>query len=173
HEHAAAHRLVATHHPDGRVDTYAYNRAGALYQSPTLGQATLGECNRLRYANGEHFEYNHRHHVSRRIGPRGTVELDYDSRDQLTGVFWTGPQGERWGWDAEYDPLGRRIRKSPGYRHDTHYYWDTDRLAAEVFPDGRVRVYVYPDAFAMVPMLFLDYESIDADPKSGKRYYVL
>jgi RHS repeat-associated protein len=36
-----------------------------------------------------------------------------------------------------------------------------------------VRVYVYPDAFAMVPMLFLDYESIDADPAGGKRYYVI
>ncbi len=173
HQHDAAHRLVRTTHPDGRVDDYAYNRAGALYQSPTLGQATVGECNRLRYANGEHLEYNHRHHVSQRVGPRGAIAFDYDSRDQLTGVFWTGPQGQRWGWDAEYDPLGRRVRKSPGYTNDTVYYWDTDRLAAEAFSDGRLRVYVYADAFAMVPILFLDYESVEADPTSGTRYYVI
>ena len=173
HEHDAAHRLVKTVHPDGRVDTYAYNRAGALFQAPTLGQATVGECNRLRFANGERFEYNDRHHVSERVGPRGTISFDYDSRDQLTGVYWTGPGGERWGCDADYDPLGRRVRKSPGYRDDFLYYWDNDRLAAEVLPGGRVRVYVYPDAFAMVPMLFLDYESIDADPAGGKRYYVI
>ncbi len=41
-----------------------------------------------------------------------------------------------------------------------------------MFPDGRLRVYVYPDAFALVPMLFLDYDSVDADPASGKRYHL-
>ncbi len=173
HEHDAALRLSKTTHPDGRTDEYRYNAAGTLFQSPTLGQATAGEANRLRYANGEQYEYDHRHHLSRRVSARGTIQYDYDSNDQLAVVFWQGPQGQTWGWDAEYDPLGRRIRKAPGYTNDTHYYWDTDRLAAEVFSDGRVRVYVYPDAFAMVPMLFLDYESADADPSSGRRYYVL
>lgn len=173
YEHDAAHRLSQVMHPDGRVDGYKYNRAGALFESPTLGQATVGECNRLRYANGERLEYDHRHHLRQRIGQTGTLQFDHDSRDQLTGVFWTSQDGRQWGWDAEYDPLSRRVRKSPGYTSDFHYFWDGDRLAAEVFPDRRVRVYVYPDAFAMVPMLFLDYESVDAAPESGKRYYVL
>ncbi|MCC6877821.1 MAG: RHS repeat protein, partial [Sandaracinaceae bacterium] len=33
--HDAALRLVATTHPDGRVDSYQYNRPGTLFQSPT------------------------------------------------------------------------------------------------------------------------------------------
>lgn len=173
HEYDAAHRLVKTTRADGRVDEYRYNAAGTLAQSPTLGQATVGQGNQLRYANGEQYEYNHRHHLGRRLGPRGTVHFDYDSLDQLAVVFWEGPNGERWGWEAEYDPLGRRIRKAPGYANDTRYFWDTDRLAAEVFHDGRVRVYVYPDAFSMVPMLFVDYDSVDSEPGSGHRYYVL
>src|SRR5262249_8458962 len=34
------------------------------------------------------------------------------------------------------------------------------------------RVYVYADPLALVPLLFLDYDSIDADPASGRRYFV-
>lgn len=172
HEHDTAHRLTATTHPDGRRDGYRYNRAGALFESPTLGQATVGKGNILRYANGERYEYNHRHHLSKRVREGGELSYDYDSRDRLSVAFWQGKDGRTWGWDAEYDGLGRRIRKSPGYHDHHHYYWDTDRLAAELLPDGRCRVYVYPDAFAMVPMLFVDYASVDADPASGRRYYV-
>lgn len=173
YEHDAAHRLHRAYQPDGSVDEYLYNDAGALYQSPTLGQATIGGGNQLRYANGERFELGQRHHVSQRVRDVGELTYDYDSRDQLAVAFWQGANGVTWGWDAEYDPLGRRIRKSPGYSAHHRYYWDTDRLAAEVLPDGRCRVYVYPDAFALMPMLFIDYESVDADPASGQRYYVL
>ncbi|MGE0789729.1 MAG: RHS repeat-associated core domain-containing protein [Sandaracinaceae bacterium] len=173
HEHDAAHRLAATVHPDGRRDAYQYNRAGALFESPSLGQATVGQGNILRYANGERFEYGGRHHLKKRIRHDSELTYDYDSRDQLNVVFWQSKTGQTWGWDAEYDGLGRRVRKSPGYEHHHTYYWDTDRLAAEVLPDGRCRVYVYADAFAIVPMLFLDYESADADPASGRRGYVL
>ncbi|MGE3630417.1 MAG: RHS repeat-associated core domain-containing protein [Sandaracinaceae bacterium] len=173
HEHDVAHRLAATVHPDGKRDTYQYNRAGSLFESPTLGQATVGQGNVLRYANGERFEYGGRHHLKKRVRHDSELTYDYDSRDQLSVVFWQSKTGKTWGWDAEYDGLGRRARKSPGYEHHHTYYWDTDRLAAEVLPDGRCRVYVYADAFAIVPMLFLDYESTDADPASGRRGYVL
>lgn len=173
HEHDAAHRLAATHHPDGRVDHYEYNAAGSLFRSPTL-QGTVGQLNQLRHANGDQLEYDHRHHIKSRVGPRGVVHFDRDSRDQLVGVFWESADGtQRFGWDAEYDPLGRRICKRPGYRDEHVFYWDTDRLIAEILPSGRLRVYVYPDGFAMTPMLFVDYESVEAEPASGARYYVL
>jgi RHS repeat-associated protein len=45
-------------------------------------------------------------------------------------------------------------------------------LAAEIHDDGRVRIYIYADAFAMTPILFVEYESIDANPASGKRYFI-
>lgn len=173
YEHDAAHRLKATTHPDGRSDQYQYNRAGALFEAPTLGQATVGKGNVLRYANGERFEYGHRHHLSKRVRRDGELDFDYDSRDQLAVVFWQGADGTTWGWDAEYDALGRRIRKSPGYSSHHAYFWDSDRLVAEVLPDGRCRVYAYADAFAIVPMMFVDYDSLDAEPSGGHRYYVL
>jgi RHS repeat-associated protein len=169
--HDAAHRLKEVRHANGQVDHYEHNRAGSLFRSPTL-EGTVGELNRLRAANGERLEYDERHHIKERVGAGGAWQYDRDSRDQLTGVFWQSPDGRRWGWDAEYDPLGRRIRKSPGYKDDYQYYWDTDRLAAEVLPGGKLRVYVYADAFAMVPLLFIEYASVDAAPESGKRFYL-
>ena len=82
-----------------------------------------------------------------------------------------GIEGPGLSYKAVHDGLGRRTQKTVNGK-TWHYYWDSDRLAAEVFPDGRLRVYVYPDAFALVPMLFLDYDSVDANPASGKRYHL-
>jgi RHS repeat-associated protein len=74
-------------------------------------------------------------------------------------------------WRAAYDPLGRRVSKTWQGRTTT-YYWDSDRLAAEVADSGKVRLYIYPSPLALVPMMFIDYASVDADPASGKRYFV-
>src|SRR5690606_22966854 len=52
----------------------------------------------------------------------------------------------------------------------TEFYWDTDRLAAEVRPGGRVRVYVYVDEFALTPWLAIDYDALDAEPASGELF---
>jgi len=35
-----------------------------------------------------------------------------------------------------------------------------------------VSVYVYADALALTPMLLLEYESIDADPATGRRFFL-
>ncbi len=168
HHHDAAHRLAATLHPDGRQDTYRYTKSGSLLEKPGLREGTVGHLNQLRYADGHRFEYGVRQHVERHTTPDGrTFRYHYDARDQLVAVSVDGEVYFR----AEYDAIGRRIEKTV-QGETTRYYWDTDRLAAEVLPDGRLRVYVYPDAFSMVPMMFVDYESEDADPASGTRYYL-
>ncbi|MFM2419063.1 MAG: hypothetical protein RL385_3786, partial [Pseudomonadota bacterium] len=69
-------------------------------------------------------------------------------------------------WRAKHDALGRRTEVACNGRV-RRQYWDTDRLAAEHFDDGRVRVYVYPDAHALVPLLSVDYASLAAAPESG------
>ena len=165
YQHDEAHRLAAVRLPDGSQQRYAYDRAGNLVQAPGL-VARIQRGNRLLEVNADQCFYDDRDHLSRREGPDGTTKYTYDSRDLLVGIESPGLS-----YQAVHDGLGRRTKKTVNGQ-TWHYYWDTDRLAAEVFPDGRLRVYVYPDAFALVPMLFLDYDSVDADPATGKRYHL-
>lgn len=160
-----AHRLATATLADGSRQSYVYDRAGNLLEAPGL-TANVQAGNRLLDANGDRFTYNTRDHVAAREGRSGKRTYSYDSRDLLTAI-----DGPGLCYRAVHDALGRRTQKTVN-GETWHYYWDTDRLAAEVFPDGRLRVYVYPDAFALVPLLFLDYESIEADPATGKRYHI-
>jgi RHS repeat-associated protein len=90
-----------------------------------------------------------------------TTRYGYDSLDRLVSVDAPGVA-----WRAKHDALGRRTEVACNGRV-RRQYWDTDRLAAEHFDDGRVRVYVYPDAHALVPLLSVDYASLAAAPESG------
>ncbi len=146
---------------------YRYDAAGNLLQQPGLSGVVLREGNRLTEANGDYFECNARDAIGLRRGRGGETRYVYDSRDMLIRVETDA--GDI--WQAQYDPLGRLTSKSHGGRR-IDYYWDTDRLAAEVHGDGRVRIYVYADPFALVPLSFLDYEGLDAEPASGRRYGV-
>ncbi|MCA9605522.1 MAG: RHS repeat protein, partial [Myxococcales bacterium] len=167
HDYDAAHRLVGSSRPEGHRDTYRYSKSGSLLEKPGLSETTVGHLNQLRYADRHRFEYGVRQHVSRHTMPDGhALDFRYDARDQLVFVRWNGQAY----WTAEYDAIGRRIRKNV-QGHVTKYWWDGDRLAAELLPGGRFRTYVYADAFAMVPMLFVEYESVDADPAGGQRFY--
>ena len=90
----------------------------------------------------------------------------------MTGaIFFTRLDGPGLAYEALHDGLGRRTEKTVNGQ-TWHYYWDNDRLAAELFPDGRLRIYVYPDDLAWVPILSVDYDSVDAEPASGKRYHL-
>jgi RHS repeat-associated protein len=168
----AAHRLIESSRDEGAVDRYEYTAAGSLLRAPGL-QARVGQLNRLENANGTTFEYDDRHHVERRSSAAGQWRYERDSRDQLLRAEWTDGEGGRREWRAEYDPLARRVCTQSAERGETRYYWDTDRLAAEVFADGGLRLYVYPDAGAMVPMLYVDYANVDEDPRAGRRRYIL
>jgi RHS repeat-associated protein len=74
-------------------------------------------------------------------------------------------------WTAEYDALGRRVSTQWGERR-RQFVWDGDRLAAEISPDGRLRVYQYASPEAWVPLAFTDYPSRDAAPDAGRSYHV-
>ena len=163
YEYDAAHRLRGE--VKGKAtQSYRYDAAGNLLEQPGLSGVTLTEDNRLRTANRDEFEYDDRHHIAARRGANGETRYYYDSRDML--VRCESPHGE---WRAQYDPLGRRTSKFFGAKK-VDFYWDTERLAAEVNEDGRVRTYIYADAFAMTPLLFMEYRNVDAEPSSGSRY---
>ena len=166
YEYDACHRLVRRLRPGGEADGFEFDAAGNLLRQAGLEGVLLQSGNRLHTANGDVFEYDHRSHISRRLNTRQTTNYAYDSRDML--VECTLASGT---WRATYDALGRRISKS--FREQEYlFYWDSDRLAAEIFPDGRVRIYLYTDRLALTPVMFLEYASMNADPKSACRYFV-
>ncbi|MGH9629947.1 MAG: RHS repeat-associated core domain-containing protein, partial [Bryobacteraceae bacterium] len=166
YEFDRSHRLAAERASSGVESVYAHDAAGNLLAKPGLHGVLLLEGNRIESANSERFEYNHRNHIARRSGASGNIEYRYDSSDALTQI--SGPGFE---WNAKYDPLDRRVvSECNGSRRE--YLWYGDRLAAETLPDGTFRVYVYADEWALVPFLFVDYASAEADPVSGRRYFL-
>jgi len=165
HDYDAAHRLQRRH-VGGRTEEYDFDAADNLLAQPELADLSLDQGNRLSTANGETFDYNDRNHIEVRATSEGSVHYHYDSRDQLVRV-----ETALGVWEAEYDALGRRTRKTWNGA-TTEYYWNTDQLAAERDALGHIRLYVYADPLALVPMLMLDYESSDAAPESCKRYFL-
>ncbi|WP_394829071.1 RHS repeat-associated core domain-containing protein [Pendulispora albinea] len=163
----AAHRLVGELLPDGASRAFKHTRGGDLFEAPGLRGVTLDE-HRLHDANGNRFEYDHRHHVAAVYTPNGTVHLRRDARDQLVVLHGPGVGV----WSARYDVLGRRIETTHNGA-TTSFYWDSDRLVAEILPDKRLRVYIYADELAFAPFMFVDYASGDAELESGKRYVIL
>ena len=165
YEHSG-HRLIGEIQPDQTRHDYRYDAAGNLLEQPGLAGVRIAEANRLAVASGDQFFYNNRGHVARRQSWCGETTYEYDSLDMLTRCVIDGQE-----WTAAYDAFCRRICKTWQGR-TTRYYWDDFRLSSEIRPDGTVRLYLYVDEAALVPFLFVEYDGLDADPASGRRYYV-
>jgi RHS repeat-associated protein len=158
-----AHRLVARNALDGREE-YSLDAAGNLLAQPGLTHVLLGPGNQLASANGQQLIYGDRDNLVERRGLEGQlVRYFYDAFDMLTRVEDRCAEA----WTAEYDALGRRLACGRGKRQ-TRFYWEGDRLVAEVAPDGRLRVYVHAGQNSLSPCLFVDYETVDAAPERGR-----
>jgi RHS repeat-associated protein len=155
------HRLVESN-GGGPSETYRYDPAGNLVEKPGLTGIRLAAGSRLAAAGGEVFDYDSRGRLASRAGTAGSTQYEYDSLDRLVSV----KRGEQVVTFA-YDPIGRRVSKTSGLGTTT-FYWDGDRLAAELGPLGSLRIYVYADLLALVPLLAVDYESAEAAPASGR-----
>lgn len=190
-----AHRLIAEHTPGAETHVFVHDPAGNLIANPNVSQLMLARGNRLLSTSGERFTYDSRDHLSERAQKDGSViRYVYDSFDMLvriehTDALLTWPP--RLGlaessplpgddlphltpgrtWRAAYDALGRRLWTALGERR-REFYWDGDRLVAEIFPDGKLRIYQYASASALIPLGFAEYASRDADPASGKTYHL-
>ena len=169
YEYDADCRLVTQQGPGQAKFDYRYDLGGNLTFTPTHKRIERLQDNLLAFSHLERFEYDSRQRLSRRIRFDGTeTRYTYNSADQLVRVeFGDRPEV----WKAAYDGLGRRIwREYAGER--TNFYWDRDRLAGEVGPDGAVRVYVYPNEWALMPFMWLDYQSVESEPSSGIARYL-
>jgi RHS repeat-associated protein len=161
-----AHRLVSVSSSDGSEATYAYDDGDNLIRAPGLEEVVLLQGNRLEKVNGDRFAYDDRNNMSTRAGAGGETRYWYDSKDMLIRCDIRGEA-----WEATYDPLGRRATKT--FRGAcTEFYWDADRLAAEVAADGTVRIYVYAAPLAMVPLFFVEFAALDAEPESGRIHFL-
>lgn len=161
----AAHQLAGERGPRGEGE-YRYDAAGTLLAAPHLRDTEV-EAGRLVRSSGGELEYNERGEVAVWRRPDGELRLHHDALGRLRQI-----EGLAAPWSAEYDPLGRRTHKTFGAAR-TEYFWDSDRLAAELGHDGRLRVYVYADDFSLTPWLAIDYDSLDAEPASGKLHYLV
>ena len=162
----AAHRLIEEAPPAGPPRRFEHDVAGNLVRQPGLTGVAVGEGNRLSQANGEVLSYNDRGHLAQRQGSSAATRYEYNELDMLVRCDLKGQT-----WTASYDGIGRRVQKT--WRDETTtYYWDDLRLAAEVRHDGSCRLYIYADHTALAPFLFIEYESVDSEPESGKRYYI-
>jgi RHS repeat-associated protein len=165
----AAHRLVGVRRPDGSVERVVHDAASNLVELETVGAIHLANGNRLHTVATERFHYDDRGRLAARIG-FGDRETRYvwDAEDQLVRV--EDDRGEP--WTATYDALGRRVTFGRGTRR-TRLWWDGDRVAASEDPDGRFRVYLYLARESLVPVGFVDYDSVGAKPRSGRSYAVV
>jgi RHS repeat-associated protein len=164
-----AHRLIGEQQGQTTKRRFEYDPAGNLRFSPSSYWLQYAEGNRLSRGTGVSFQYDDRNHLAEEASDDGTrTTYSYNSMDMLVEVAWSD-RSEC--WTAEYDGLCRRISKSHGDDR-TEFYWDGDRLAAEISSSGQLRLYVYPNEEAFVPFMFIDYESLEADPGTGRPYYV-
>ncbi|RKP52625.1 RHS repeat-associated core domain-containing protein [Trinickia fusca] len=169
YEYDAAHRLIGEVNNGWPVRRFDYDRAGNLLSTPMSGPIRYVEGNRLAATRAERFRFDHRNHLAERVANDGRrIDYRYDSLDLLVGVEWSDRADV---WTADYDGLSRRVEKRLGTAC-TQFYWDGDRLAAQIERNGRLRLYVYANAEAFVPFMFIDYASLDAAPDSGEAYYV-
>lgn len=161
----SAHRLVGAIDFDGSRHTFTHDAPGNLVHGPGLENANFVE-NRILSANGRRFEHNRRHHIVREVGAGVDRQYAYDAEDRLESCYFDGIQVK-----FRYDALGRRLEKiTPA--GTTQFIWDGEQLAAEISLVGTLRIYVYADGMGLTPFAFVEYDSVESDPASGRRYYV-
>ncbi|AOI73424.1 RHS repeat-associated core domain-containing protein [Burkholderia ubonensis] len=168
YEYDAANRLICENRDGWSLHRFEYDRGGNLLSTPALPHMCYSEGNRLLATSSGAFLHNDRNHLAEQVSGNQRVTYHYNSMDLLVKVTWND---RREIWTAEYDGLCRRVFQALGDNR-VDYFWDDDRLAAEMSSDGRLRVYVYPGPAAIVPFMFIDYASLDAAPDSGQAYFL-
>ncbi|BAX61829.1 RHS repeat-associated core domain-containing protein [Burkholderia stabilis] len=166
----AAHRLLRETRDGWPVRRFEYDPGGNLLSTSTHSWLRYTDGNRLVAAPSRKFTYNARNHLSEEVAEDNLqTSYHYNSLDLLTKVTWSDRPDV---WTAEYDGFCRRINK---VHNDNRweFYWDGDRLAAEISPNGNLRLYVYANESAYVPFIILDYPSIEADPKDHTTYHII
>lgn len=163
-----AHRITQREEEYGAIQDYRYDAAGNLRANAIYQEMEVDARNQLVRADNDTFSYNDRFNLVEHRQGDLTTTYEYDDADRLVRVDWSDG---RESWRAGYDGLGRRMWTAIG-EAVTQYYWEDNRLVAEVRPDASARVYVYSGRDSFVPILFLDYNSIEDTPGLDQVSYV-
>ncbi len=165
-----AHRLVAMTKSGGERRTWEFDAANNLVQAESFARLSLLPGNRADSTSTEVFEHDRRDRVAVRRHRDGPLaRYHYDSLDRLVRVE-LADDGSRT-WRAAYDAIGRRLwTECAGQRRE--FFWDGDRLAAEIDPAGHLRIYLYAGHDTLVPLAFIDYANVDAPLTSGRLHHV-
>ena len=166
-----SHRLIGLTTSTGEHQRFEFDAANNLIHTAALSRLSLVPGNRPAATATEVFEHDARDRLALRRHRDGPItRYRYDSFDMLDHLELHHGEHHTT-WRAAYDAIGRRLWTAhDGQRRD--FYWDGDRLAAELDPAGRLRIYLYAGHDALVPLAFVDYESRDATPESGRIYHI-
>ncbi|MBZ5789197.1 DUF6531 domain-containing protein [Burkholderia contaminans] len=169
YQYDGAHRLIGESRNGWPARKFEYDHAGNILSTPAVAWMRYAEGNRLASSSLGIFRYDERNHLAEFVRADGVrTSFNYNSKDLLVKVSWSDRPDV---WSAGYDGLCRRIYQAYG-KHRTDYYWDGDRLAAELESDGRLRLYIYTNESSFMPFLFIDYPSAEAAPHEGLAYLV-
>ena len=165
----AARRVIGESGPNGRKAAIVIDAAGNIREKPGLADVDAARRQPPRRGRERALPLR-RAQPPRRAG--GRQRRDRRAIATTASTCWSGcrgASGPRSGRPPTTAWAGGSTRRSA--RSAPSIYWDGDRLAAEVGPTGALRLYVYAGPEALVPLLFIDYDSVDADPASGRIYY--
>ncbi len=167
--HDAAGRVIGEQRDGEMREESTYDVAGNITRIGGSAWLRYDERNRLIGGPEDGFVHDHRGRMAEHHRADGrSRRFSYDALDRLIAIESDSAPP----WRAAYDALGRRIYKQSGEAR-TWYVWHGDRIAAEATDGGSLRIYVYADATALVPISFVDYDSVDADPSVGRVHHVL
>lgn len=169
----ACHRILHMENELTGERSYRYDAAGNLLANPYYEKMAVDRRSQLVRADNESFRFDRRYRLRERLVSSGHVSYRtsyrYNDADRLVAVEF---EDGREAWTSAYDGLGRQMWSSIGEAR-SEYYWDDERIAARVSPQGQLRIFIYAQDHAMVPLMFVDYASTSAAADSGKLYHVI
>lgn len=162
------HRLVAVQ-SQGEKLRCAYDDAGNLLANEHYQKMQVDQRSRLLQADDESFRYDRRANLAEHRSSNGRKCFHYNGINRLVRVEFDDARED---WEGCYDGLGRLIWSQVGSSR-TEYYWQDSRVIARVKPGGQLRIFVYAEEEAVVPIMFVDYDSPNAPEESGRLYKVI
>lgn len=158
----AASRLISETSPHGTFE-YTWDTSDNLKCTSDHTWIEIANGNMAIATPCSYIEYDARGRLAIRKRRDGReLRYYYDSYDMLVRVTQHHPDRSQY-FDVTftYDALGRRLKTSIDGEEWRRFFWDGDRLAAERFADGTLRIYTYVGLHSWIPLGFTEHAPHD------------